>query len=64
MKCPKCNNHKLKTIGIANNTPHNETLRKKKCLKCKNIFYTVEFEAVNNEQFKKEWLTYGTTVFE
>lgn len=37
------------------NTDKNEVYRKRKCLGCGRIFYTIEFEVDKDEAFMKEW---------
>ena len=53
MKCPKCD-CEVRVVDTVK-TPENEVYRRRKCVKCDHGFYTVEFEAEVNEQFKNEW---------
>lgn len=41
MKCPKCKKGNVTCVDSVT-TPANEILRRKKCLKCKHVFFTVE----------------------
>lgn len=54
MICPKCKG-RIFTTDTVNNNSENETYREKKCGDCGAVFYTVEFEAVDNDRFKKVW---------
>lgn len=48
MTCPKCGGRMLGKD--TRYTPENETIRKRKCDKCGNIMYTLEFEVELTEQ--------------
>lgn len=54
MICPKCNAKVVVTDSV-NNPATNETYRKRKCLTCGHIFYTVEYEMEYDETLSKEW---------
>ena len=45
MICPKCKSARLGVMDSVDDNDANETYRKRKCLECGNIFFTVEFEA-------------------
>ena len=55
MTCPKCESTRLGVKDIVHNDESNETYRQRKCLECGKIFYTVEFEAVYDDQFADDW---------
>lgn len=59
MKCPKCGGD-VRIVDIVR-AADNELWRKKKCEDCKRIFYTIEFEVEENQQFKEEWEVYIRT---
>lgn len=54
MTCPKCKG-KVVSIDSSINNTDNEVYRKKKCRDCGETFYTVEFEVIENDRFKKAW---------
>lgn len=54
MICPKCGGRTYSIDTVHNNTD-NETYRQKKCGDCGEVFYTVEFEVIENDRFKKAW---------
>lgn len=56
MKCPRCEG-KLRVIDSVN-APLNEIYRRRRCVACGHEFYTVEFEAIVDEKFKKYWSIY------
>lgn len=58
MRCPKCSKTRIKKVKEVE-VPWNEMYRKKRCLDCGHVFYTVEFEAEPNRRFMKEWELYG-----
>ena len=53
MVCPKCGG-KVHVVDNVN-TNENETYRQKECLKCRHVFYTVEFEVDNDKSLKDTW---------
>ncbi len=55
MDCPICNN-KSDVIDSVKNPIQKETYRKRKCKKCGNIFYSVEFEAIYDKRLASDWL--------
>ena len=57
MKCPKCKG-KLKVADSVHNPKENETYRRKVCLDCGLMFYTVEFPIEQNKRFEEEWAAY------
>lgn len=50
--CPECNGP-----TAVNDVRHDSdmTYRKRKCTSCGHVFFTIEFEAEDTEQFRKEW---------
>lgn len=58
MNCPKCKSKKVHIMDVVHNTAEDEIYRKKKCANCGFSYFTVEFEAVENARFKKEWNKY------
>ena len=57
MTCPKCNG-KLQITDIVHNPKEHETYRLKKCRSCKYIFFTVEYEVIQNRRFAEDWAEY------
>lgn len=57
MNCPKCGGE-VKVLDNINNTEDNEIYRKRKCKKCGNVFYTVEFEADEDESLRQILVKY------
>lgn len=57
MKCPKCKG-KLKVADSVHNTQENETYRRKVCLDCGFMFYTVEFPIEQTKRFEEDWAAY------
>lgn len=53
MRCPKCSGA-VRAIDTRR-TEENEIYRKRKCVACRHVFYTLEFEVENNSAFQKEW---------
>lgn len=53
MKCPKCAGDVR--VRYATYTEENETYRRKQCVSCGHVFYTMEFEIENTPAFQKEW---------
>lgn len=53
MKCPICEGD-IKVIDSVNGSD-NVIYRKRRCDKCKHVFYTAEFEVTPDSQFKREW---------
>ena len=58
MLCPKCGCERHKVVDTVLNSCTNEFYRKCLCADCSNEFFTVEFEADNTDQFKKDWNKY------
>lgn len=58
MLCPKCNGDNVRAIATVDNPDDQETYKRYKCYECQGYFYTVEFEAILNEQFAVAWATY------
>ena len=54
MTCPKCGS-KTAVIDNVNNRSDNEYYRRRKCKDCGYRFYTLEFEAELDENFKSAW---------
>lgn len=52
MVCPKCSG-KVKVIDNVNVA--NDIYRKRRCVNCKHVFFTAEFEAEYEGMFKDEW---------
>lgn len=57
MNCPKCKSRV--TVKNCVDTRENEIYRKRVCDQCGHVFYTVEYEVVVNDRFKKEWQFYN-----
>lgn len=55
MHCPKCENLKTHIADTVYNEVDDEFYRKRKCPRCKHIFYTVEFIVEENDEFRKQW---------
>lgn len=53
MNCPKCSGEVRARDTI--HTAENEIYRKRKCISCGHVFYTLEFEVENNDSFQAEW---------
>lgn len=54
MLCPKCQSGTY--IEDNRSEPNNnEVYRLHKCKNCGHTFHTIEFEVIENEQFKKLW---------
>ena len=53
MRCPKCEGKLAIKDKVV--TSNDEVLRKRVCEKCEHTLYTVEFEAIVNDGFMKEW---------
>ena len=53
MKCNKCMGKT--TVCDTTHTKENETYRRRICLVCGSVFFTMEFEVDANAEFKKEW---------
>mgnify|MGYP006383826749 CR=1 FL=1 len=52
MRCPACKG-KLKTVDTIPYSD-NSIYRRKRCLECGYLFYTIEFEVERNEKGRKE----------
>lgn len=57
MNCPKCAG-KILVIDNVKNPDENEIYRKKCCRECGLIFFTVEYEVIENQRFKDDWNKY------
>lgn len=55
--CPKCGSV-ADTIDSVFNPKHKELYRKRRCSKCGHVFFTVEFEAVHNKRFMRDWFIF------
>lgn len=53
MNCPVCNGE-TKVVDTRH-TPKNETYRKRKCKKCGDIFFTLEFDVFASDRVIEEW---------
>lgn len=53
MTCPDCGG-KTRTVDTAQ-TQNNETYRRKKCLECGRLIFTIEYEVEPDEQYRKDW---------
>ena len=53
MRCPKCEGKLAIKDKVV--TSNDEVLRKRVCETCGHTLYTVEFEAIVNDGFMKEW---------
>lgn len=53
MICPKCGG-KISVVQTIQNKETNETYRRKKCMFCRYLFYTIEYEIEHDEHIKKE----------
>lgn len=54
MECPKCGGRTY-VRDSAYNPRDKELLRKRYCEKCGHVFFTVEFEAIHNKRFMRDW---------
>lgn len=54
VKCPKCDSD-TSVKGVRHDREENEVFRERKCKKCGERFFTVEFQVEENESFKKIW---------
>lgn len=52
MVCPKCSG---KVVVVDNVHVANDIYRKRRCVDCKDIFFTAEFEVDYEGTFKDEW---------
>lgn len=57
MKCPKCGG-KVNVMDTVHNTDLNEIYRERICEDCGHIFYTTEYEVVQNQAFEEDWAQY------
>lgn len=55
MVCPRCGG-RVGVTDVVNNEKENETYRRKRCASCHKEFFTVEFEVIENERFRREWI--------
>lgn len=51
--CPNCGGNVK--VRDTTHTEENEIYRKRACLNCGNVFYTIEFVAEANNKFLKNW---------
>ena len=63
MICPKCHS-RTRVSNTRHNVEENETYRQHTCTNkdCKNIFYTIEFEAIENENFREQYKAAKRTI--
>ncbi len=54
MNCPKCNGKTTVTDVVSVNDV-NEQYRKRKCVSCKHVFYTTEFEVEYTDDYADIW---------
>lgn len=59
MKCPKCAGEVR--VRDTTYTEENEIYRRRKCLDCGHVFYTMEFEVEASPEFRKEWRKFHRT---
>lgn len=57
MTCQKCGG-KTRVVDCSVNHINHEMYRKRKCQNCNEMFYTVEFNVIADENFKKTWRKY------
>ena len=57
MVCTVCGG-KLINTDTVRNFDDNESYRRKRCLECGHILYTIEFEAERDEHYRKLWTKY------
>ena len=57
MQCSKCGGRTVVKDGVSD-TDANEKYRKRGCVDCGSIFYTVEYEVEKTDTFKSIWNTY------
>lgn len=55
MMCPHCKSKSVYCREKRNNFADNENYRKFQCHTCKNMFFTVEFEAEKTPEFLRQW---------
>lgn len=55
MVCAKCESYNV-TVSYTVPGKHNVIYRRRKCLDCGNIFFTMEMEIVDNQFFREEWI--------
>lgn len=53
MKCPNCGGNVR--VRDTTYTEENEIYRKRSCLNCGHVFYTMEFAIEANDKFLKDW---------
>ena len=58
MECPNCKVGKLKILSSAFNPDENEAYKKRECMGCGHVFYTVEYEVIANKQFIETFTKY------
>ena len=54
MICPKCGGRTFNTDTRKNNVD-GEIYRRRQCGDCREVFYTVEYEIIDNAGFRKRW---------
>lgn len=51
--CPRCGGNIKTTYSV--HSDDGDIYRQKTCDACGHVFYTVEYEVIENDAFKKEW---------
>lgn len=54
LTCPKCGGLTIVERSVTNKKD-TETYRRRRCLDCRCLFYTVEYEVVVNDAFTTAW---------
>ena len=54
MVCPKCNG-KTTIFDNCHVKDQNESYRKRRCIPCGNVFYTIEFEVSDDDRMADIW---------
>lgn len=52
--CPKCGGATA-VVDTVGNSQDGEIYRRRRCVDCKHTLYTIEFEVIDNERFRREW---------
>lgn len=55
MRCPKCASEKTYVVDGAPNSETNEYYRRRRCAQCSHVFFTIEFDVEETEQFREDW---------
>lgn len=58
MECPQCKIGKVKILGSAFNPDENEAYKKRECLDCGCVFFTVEYEVLVTKQYLDTFAKY------